>query len=58
MTPISYLNTYRARKELTIMKSIQFRLKKEKYILRVTEKNGIFHLGHVTDYEQKAEVYR
>jgi hypothetical protein len=39
MTPISYLNTYRARKELKLVKSIQFRLKKSKYILRVTDKN-------------------
>jgi hypothetical protein len=58
MAPISYLNTYRARKELKLVKSIQFRLKKSKYILRVTDKSGIFHLGHKTDYEQKAEAYR
>jgi hypothetical protein len=58
MAPISYLNTYRARKELKLMKSIQFRVKKAKYILRVTDKSGIFHLGNKTDYEQKAEVYR
>ena len=45
MAPLSYLNIYRARKELKLMKSIQFRLKKEKYILRVTDKSGIFHLG-------------
>jgi len=58
MAPISYLNAYRARKELTLMKSIQFRLKKAEYVLRVTDKSGIFHLGHATDYEQKAEAYR
>ncbi len=28
------------------------------YIVRVTDKSGIFHLGHATDYEQKAEAYR
>lgn len=43
---LSYLNVYRVRKELRLMKSIQFRLKKEKYILRLTDKSGIFHLGH------------
>ncbi len=58
MTRISYLNTYRARKELKLIKSIQSRIKKEKYILRVTDKNGIFHLDNKSDFEQKAEVYR
>jgi hypothetical protein len=58
MAPISYLNQYRARKELKLVKSIQFRLKKSKYILRVTDKSGIFHLSNKADYEQKAEVYR
>jgi hypothetical protein len=58
MTPISYLNTYRARKELKLIKSIQSRIEKEKCILRVTDKSGIFHLGHAKDYEQKAEAYR
>ena len=58
LAPISYLNTYRARKEWKLMKSIQFRLKKANYVLRVTDKSGIFHLGHARDYEQKAEAYR
>jgi hypothetical protein len=58
MAPLSYLNIYRARKELKLMKSIQFRIQKGNYILRVTGKSGIFHLGHVKDYEQKAEAYR
>jgi hypothetical protein len=58
MAPISYLNVYRAKKEKKIIKSIQFRLKKANYILRITDKSGIFHLSHVTDYEQKAEAYR
>jgi hypothetical protein len=58
MAPLSYLNVYRARKELKLMKEIQFRIKKENYILRVTDKSGIFHLGHAKYYEQKAEAYR
>jgi hypothetical protein len=58
MAPVFYLNTYRARKEWKLIKSIQFRLKKAKYILRVTDKSDIFHLGYKTDYEQKAEAYR
>jgi hypothetical protein len=58
MARISYLSTYRARNELKLIKSIQSRIKKEKYIIRVTDKSGIFHLGNKTDYEQKAEAYR
>ncbi len=58
MAPISYLNAYRAKKQKKIIKSIQPRIKKANYILRVTDKSGIFHLSDVTDYEQKAEAYR
>jgi hypothetical protein len=58
MAPLSYLNIYRARKELKLIQSIQFRIKQEKYILRVTDKSGIIHIGYATDYEQKAEAYR
>jgi hypothetical protein len=58
MAPISYLNIHRARKEWKLVKSIQWRTKKENYILRVTDKSGIFHLGTKADYEQKAEAYR
>jgi len=58
MAPMFHLNTYRVRKEFKLIKSIQFRLKKANYILRVTDKSGSFHLGHATDYEQKAEAYR
>jgi hypothetical protein len=49
---------YGVRKEVKLAKSIQYRIKKEKYIIRVTDKSGIFHLGHAKDYEQKAEAYR
>ncbi|CAF2963639.1 unnamed protein product [Rotaria sp. Silwood2] len=58
MALISYLEICRARNELQQMKSIKHRLKKGKYILRVTDKSGIFHIGHAIDYEKKAEAYR
>jgi hypothetical protein len=58
MAPLSYLNIYRARKEWKLMKSVQFRIKKENYILRVTDKSGVFHLGHAEDYEQKGKAYQ
>jgi hypothetical protein len=57
MTPLSYLNANRARQELELMKSIQHTLKKRKDILGVTDRSDIFHIGHATDYEQKAEAY-
>jgi len=57
-TPLSYRDIYRTRKELKLMKSIESKLRKGKYILRVTDKSGIFHIGHAKDYEQKAEAYR
>jgi hypothetical protein len=58
MAPISYRDISRARKELNLVKSIESKLRKGKYILRFTDKSGIFHLGHATNYEQKAEAYR
>ncbi|CAF4576880.1 unnamed protein product [Rotaria socialis] len=58
MIPLSYLNIYRTRKEFKLMKSIQHRLKKGNYILRETDKSGIFHIGNSVDYEKKAEAYR
>jgi hypothetical protein len=58
MAPISYRDIYRARKELNLVKSIESKLRKGKYILRFTDKSGIFHVGHASDYEQKAEAYR
>ena len=58
MAPISYLDVDRAKKELQMMKSIQYSLRRGKYVLRVTDKGGIFHIGHSKDYEQKVDAYR
>lgn len=58
MTPLSYLDMYRVQYELKLIKSIRYKLKKGNYLLRVTDKSGIFHIGHATDYEKKAESYR
>ena len=58
MAPLTYLNIYRARTERKLVQSIRFRLKKGQNILRVTDKSGIFHMGDIKDYEQKAEAYR
>ena len=45
-------------KNLKLIKSIDTTLRKAKYVLRFTDKSGIFHLGYATDYEQKAKAYR
>ncbi|CAF3391948.1 unnamed protein product [Rotaria sp. Silwood2] len=58
MAAIFYLEIYRARKELKRMKSIQHRLKKGKYILRVTDKSGIFHIGYTIYYDKKVRSCR
>jgi hypothetical protein len=51
MALIFYLNAYRAKKRKENSQSIQSRIKKENYILRVTDKSGIFHLSLLIDYE-------
>lgn len=58
MAPLSYLNIDRARKEWKLVKSILRKLKKAKLVLRVTDKSGIFHIGHDVDYEKKALAYQ
>jgi hypothetical protein len=58
LAPLSYLNIQRTRKELNLVKSIQFRLKKGQHVLRVTDKSGVFHIGSAADYDKKAEAYR
>jgi len=49
MAPLSYGDMYRTRKQLKIIKLIESRLKKGKYILRVRDKSGIFHISHARD---------
>jgi len=58
MAPISYRDVYRTRRELKLIKLIESKLKKERYVLRFTDKSGIFYLGHEVDYQQKSEAYR
>ena len=58
MASLSYLSIHRARKELNLVQSIRFKLKKGQHVLRVTDKSGVFHIGHARDYEQKADAYR
>lgn len=48
----------RARRELKLVKSIRRKLKKYHFILRKTDKSGVFHIGHSKDYRRKAREYR
>ena len=56
MAPLSYRDIYRTRRELKLIKSIESKLRKGNYILRFTDKSGIFHIGHATDYEKKQKL--
>ncbi|CAF3713387.1 unnamed protein product [Rotaria socialis] len=58
MKPLPLMNQLRARRELKLIKSIRRKLKKHKLILRQTDKSGVFHIGHLRDYERKAYLYR
>ncbi len=58
MARLNYCEIYRTEREMKLMKSIHTNLKKGKYILLVTDKSGISHLGYVKDYKQKAEAYQ
>jgi hypothetical protein len=58
MSRLSYRDIYRVRNEFKLIQSIESTLTKGKYILRVTDKSGIFHISHAKDYEQKAEAYQ
>ena len=57
-TSLSYLDIYRIRRDQQLMLSIKRKLKDGKYILRVTDKSGVFHIGQKVDYDQKVEKYQ
>jgi hypothetical protein len=57
MALMSYIEIHRTRSECRLVESIRHCLSKSNNLFRVTDKSGIFQVGHVTDYEQKAEVY-
>lgn len=58
MTSMPFLDLVRARRELRIVRSIQYKLIKHKLTLRKTDKSGVLHIGRTMDYEQKAIKYR
>lgn len=56
--PLPLIDQIRALRELKIVQSIRRKLKKYKLILRPTDKSGVLHIGHASDYERKAVEYR
>ncbi|CAF2831392.1 unnamed protein product [Rotaria sp. Silwood2] len=58
MTPLSMSDRIRAQREKNIVKSIHRKLKKYKYLIRVTDKSGVFCVLRTQDHEQKAIEYR
>ena len=55
---LSYLDKYRIRREIKLVHSIRRKLHRTNYIMRVTDKSGVFHVGSLTDYERKAREYQ
>ena len=58
MTPLSFLDQIRAKKDLATMKSIRRKLKAGKLCLRETDKGGNLYGGNVSYFEDKATEYR
>jgi hypothetical protein len=58
MTPLSFNDEVRARREFDLVKSIRHKLAKAKLVLRPTDKSGVLHIGLASDYERKATEYR
>ena len=46
------------RKDFRIMKSIRRKLKRNKLILRITDKSNIFYICRAVDFEKKVQAYR
>ena len=58
MTPVSFIDEIRAKKDLATMKSIRRKLKAGKLCLRETDKGGNLYGGNVSYFEDKATEYR
>ncbi|CAF3397453.1 unnamed protein product, partial [Rotaria sp. Silwood2] len=58
ISPLSYLDIYRMRKDLKLVHSIKRKLHRTHSIMRVTDKSGVFHIGTTADYERKIEKYQ
>ena len=55
---LSSRDVIRAREDFRIMRSIRRKLKKQKLIIRITEKSNLFYVGRAIDFEKKVQAYR
>jgi hypothetical protein len=58
MAPLAYADQIQARREFNLTRSIRRKFKRNKLILRQTDKSGVFHIGRASDYETKTVNYR
>lgn len=56
--PLSYLQQYHIRKDIELVHSIQRKLRQGHYIIRVSDKSGVFHIGSTMDYDIKVKQYQ
>ena len=55
---LSSRDVLRTRKDFRIMKSIKRKLKRNKLILRITDKSRIIYICRAIDFEKKVQAYR
>ncbi|CAF1083665.1 unnamed protein product [Didymodactylos carnosus] len=55
---LSFTDQIQARREFNLTKLIRRKFKRNKLILRETDRSGVFHVGRASDYEKKAAMYR
>jgi hypothetical protein len=55
---LSSRDVLRTRKDVRIMKSIRRKLKRNKLILRITDKSHIIYICRAIDFEKKVQAYR
>ena len=58
MTPLPHGDQRRAKQEREVVKTIRCKLKKEKLVLRQSDKSGNLYVGQKSSFEQKATAYR
>ncbi|CAF2080634.1 unnamed protein product, partial [Rotaria magnacalcarata] len=58
MAPLPFIEHVRAQRDLQTMKLIRRKLKKNKLLLRETDKGGNLYVAHINEFEEKAIEYR
>ena len=57
-TPLSTRDVLRTQNDFRIMNAIRRKLKRNKLILRLTDKSNILYIGRSIDFDKKAQAYR